>query len=447
MVAEDCSSDHSLGEGMTAGPMSSSTMNLSAILAGLTPRQREIAEATIEWGYSPLSAITRRPHLWKGRTVLDIGMGGAAFGIPFLLAGAAGYVGVDPVIGTMKVRDFRHDKDKAIPLWHTFPYSPMEMMAAFPNLHLYSAKIEDACDAVKQHSPGFITLTSVTEHLSDLESAMAIAHASTAQDCLISIVHANYYSWTGHHKSPRGVEEWLREEKDPDGVTDWRHLEPDHPCYSDPNLNRVRLRDFRDLVDKYFQIYEWRVDVLALDRLTPEIRHRWKKYTLEELLGRTIRLCGVRRERPLDNSLEGRQLHHPDLRYLEGADYSSEDMEPLNQSNYVYFSGNNLLFSQGYNDQQGARIMARLSSGDRLQLEKFPHLVECTVKTVKERPVGACVEIEGEMPSSVLFRNYNEWTIAAIAKGERPAGSRCDLRPTVSLVAGELSSVFRSAAV
>jgi hypothetical protein len=72
----------------------------------LTMRQREIAQAALDWGYGT-SPINRRPVLWEGRTVLDIGMGGGPHCIPFLLGGASGYVGVDPLVGTEKVRDRR----------------------------------------------------------------------------------------------------------------------------------------------------------------------------------------------------------------------------------------------------------------------------------------------------------------------------------------------------
>lgn len=105
-------------------------VELAQKLQYLTPRQREIAQAALDWDYGT-DPINRRPVLWRGRTVLDIGMGGGPHCIPFLLGGAAGYVGVDPLVGTDHVRDERSDSDPKIPPFHAFPYSVGEMRAEF----------------------------------------------------------------------------------------------------------------------------------------------------------------------------------------------------------------------------------------------------------------------------------------------------------------------------
>lgn len=71
------------------------------------------------------------------------------------------------------------------------------------------------------------------------------------------------------------------------------------------------------VIAKYFVMVEWKVTVIALDRLTPEIRTRWKKYTLEELLGQNIYITGRRRDEPVDLDLSERQLHRPAASYLD----------------------------------------------------------------------------------------------------------------------------------
>lgn len=396
-------------------------IDLAAKLDELTDRQREIAQTAIDWGYGTTN-INRRRKLWDGRRILDIGMGGGPHCVPFLLGGAAGYIGVDPLVGSDRVRDLRSNSDPSIPPYHAFPYSVEDMMEAFPDLHMYSAVVEDAADEIRAHQPELITLSSVTEHLTDLEGVMRAAHSVSAPNAVIWMAHANYYSWTGHHRPPRTVETWLRGQPDPENVTDWQHLDPDHACYNNVNLNRVRLRDFHDVVDKYFRVAEWRVSTVAMERLTPEIRRKWKKYTLEELLGRTIFVCAIRRDTPLDVPLGDRQLHHPADDYMADADHAEEDPTPFRESNLVHFDDQGRILSHGYNDGQGGRIMARLRPGDRLVLKKFPREVECTVKDVKKLTNSAgWVRIEGEMPKDIVESDETDWTITSVI---RPVGPK-----------------------
>jgi hypothetical protein len=378
--------------------------------------QREMAQAAIDWGYGT-SHINNRPFLWQNRIVLDIGMGGGPHCIPFVIGGACGYVGVDPLVGTSHVRDRRGHARTTGSRYRAFPYSTDEIMAAFPNVHLYSSTMEDASGLVKNHAPELITLVSVTEHLRDLASVIRTAYEVSAANCVIWISHANYYSWTGHHRPPRTVDEWEQEGTDLHRVTDWGHLLPDHPCYLNSNLNRVRLKDFRDLIEKYFEIQEWRVSIAALDRLSPELRQRWKKYTLEELLGRTIFVCGVRRNTPLEISLEDRQFHHPAEDYMADADHSGEDFTPFIESNLAYFTDTTRLMPHSYNKQRAGRIMAELGPGHRLILAKFPRTIELMVNSVKRMSNGvAWIRFEGEIPEDILRCDKDEWAIQSVMR-------------------------------
>ena len=53
-------------------------------------------------------------------------------------------------------------------------------------------------------------------------------------------------------------------------VVDWKHLETDHHRYLDRNLNRVRLDDFKRLINKYFEIVQWKETIIARERLNDE---------------------------------------------------------------------------------------------------------------------------------------------------------------------------------
>jgi SAM-dependent methyltransferase len=381
------------------------------LAAELTSLQQQIADATRLWGYGS-DPINRRPVLWRGKTVLDIGMGGGPHAIPFLLNGAAGYIGVDPLIGTDQVRDKRSNTDPSIPSFHAFPFTVADIMEAFPNCRLYSSKMEDVpLDEIEGRAE-FVILNGVTEHLEDLGSVFGAAHRVTAKNCVIWISHANYYGWPGHHRAPQTLGQLKELDGDPNGVIDWKHLDPSHPIYHQHNLNRVRLDDFRAVVDGYFEIKEWRIQVCALERLTPALRERWKRYTLEELLAGMVFVCGVRRDEPVPTA--PRPLHHPPHEYLADADYSGEVIGPLKRSNLAYFHDRGRLLPATYNGMAAGRIMAGLAPGEEILLKKFPREIRGIVESV-HRPKGwdgvAWVRLREPVTDEVLRDDSLDWEI------------------------------------
>lgn len=375
--------------------------------------RERIAETSRLWGYGG-DPINRRPGLWRGKVVLDIGMGGGPHALPFLLGGAAGYIGVDPLVGTSHVRDKRSDVDPSIPPFHAFPFTPADIMAAFPACRLYSSKMEDVPLTEIAGRPELVVLSAVTEHLEDLDSVLAAAHRVAASGCTIWISHANYYGWPGHHRVPQTVRQLeAMEGKDPYSVVDWQHLDPAHPIQRQQNLNRVRLADFRAVLGRYFEIKEWRVQVCALERLTLEIRRRWKHFPLEELLAGMIFVCGVRRDRPLP--LAARPLYHPPPDYLSDADFTHEDMEPFRRSNSVFFHDPISVIPNAYNDHAAAFLMASLAQGEPIVLKKYPREIHGIVGSV-ERPVdwhgGAWVRLAQPVPYDIFRDNdAQDWEI------------------------------------
>ncbi len=105
----------------------------------------ELRKAVEEWGYFS-DAIKNQPYLWKGKNILDIGMGGGPHSIGFVERGARSYTGVDPLVGTDHVRDFRSNKNPEIPNYHAFPYSTDDIMNIHPNVFLYSGLLEERID-------------------------------------------------------------------------------------------------------------------------------------------------------------------------------------------------------------------------------------------------------------------------------------------------------------
>ena len=74
-------------------------MQQASTRLGSPPDERQmLIDTTREWGYflnDP--ALTER---FRGKRVLDIGMGGGPHAIAFVESGAAAYIGVDPIAGS-----------------------------------------------------------------------------------------------------------------------------------------------------------------------------------------------------------------------------------------------------------------------------------------------------------------------------------------------------------
>ncbi len=370
-----------------------------------------IVQAARDWGYFT-GAIKSRKDLWMGRRILDVGMGGGPHSISFIEGGAASYVGVDPLVGTGHVRDFRNLADPKIPAYHAFPHPVAEIMRVYPNIHLYTGLLEDVADEVRAHKVDIAMMAAVTEHLERPYDVIRSIWHCLDRGGHLWISHCNYYSWTGHHRNPRSVAGWNQNDPEQSKHVDWKHLEPDHPDYSNRNFNRVRMADLRDVIDKYFEIVEWKVCVEGLSRLTPELRYKWRKYTLEELLGQNIYITGRRRDVPLGLDLAARELHHPKETYLANADHSAEPLGRYALANSVYFSGQHGLHNHSDNDSAALRVFEHLKAGDRITLAKFTHTRTVTVAEVV-RPQGAVprlrlVEIT---PPEITNGNHDQWTI------------------------------------
>lgn len=374
-----------------------------------------LVEAVKSWGYFE-TVMKHQRDLLAGRHLLDVGMGGGPLSVVAIeIAGCASYVGVDPAVGTDRVLDPRSQKDRSIPAYHAFPYGPDEIMRLYPDIRLYSNFLENVKEEVRAHRVDMAYMASVTEHLEHLPEVFG-----TIWECLepkgrLWLTHHGYHSWTGHHKYPRTVADWDRNDPQHNKVVDWQHLEPTHACYADPNLNRVRMADFRRVVEKYFEIVQWRLTIDAKERLTPEIRQRYSMYSIEELLGRTVTVLAIRRDRPLDTNFSGIQFHHPPEDYRSDVSYIEDDISKHLRLGSVYFARPNLLASHSTNNYAAAQILSELAPGDRLRLVKYFSTIQCTVAEVRN-PGGNHVSIafREPQPDSVFDNNARDWWLSAV---------------------------------
>ena len=177
------------------------------------------------------------------------------------------------------------------------------------------------------------------------------------------------------------------------------------------------MADFRRVVEKYFEIVQWRLTIDAKERLTPEIRQRYRMYSIEELLGRTVTVLAIRRDQPLDTDLSGIQFHHPPDDYRSDVSYIEDDISKHLRLGSVYFARPNLLASHSTNNHAAARIFSELAPGDRLRLVKYFSTIECTVVEVRNR-AGKHVSIvlREPLPDSVFDNNAHDWWVSAVRR-------------------------------
>lgn len=228
----------------------------------------------------------------RGKKVLDVGCGFGGFGMGFLVAGAASYVGIDPGMDL----DSTKAKDKRKRQWDDMGVTPRQIAETLPAIRLIQGAAEDGGI---DETFDTVTLHNVTEHLMDLDGALAsltkLCHPQTA----LVLHHHSFYSWNGHHLPP--VQPEHLDESDPrhQRIYDWRHLseEPEPPLSRmvQSSLNRVRLDELRALVEKHYVIDAWEETPSsdpAVARLTPEVvarvREKIPDITERELTVNTV---------------------------------------------------------------------------------------------------------------------------------------------------------------
>ena len=102
-----------------------------------------IKEATI-WGYNQ-NYKKKYHHIFKNKILLDVGMGAGPHSVIYANMGVQKYIGVDPLINTGLVRDFRAKAGEPLEKrYHKFPYSCDKIMETFPNIKLIPSILENA---------------------------------------------------------------------------------------------------------------------------------------------------------------------------------------------------------------------------------------------------------------------------------------------------------------
>ena len=365
--------------------------------------KKEIINEAKRWKYDH-DFLRKINHLYKDKVLLDVGMGAGPYSVMYIDKGCKKYIGVDPLINSDMVRDFRAEAGEPLDKrYHKFPYSCEDIMNVFSNITLHAGIVEET---KFKNIADICTMSAVTEHLEDLQSVFKSIYCSLKDKGTFWFSHCNYYSWTGHHSAPRDIKKYDPNNIKHTQVIDWKHLSPNHACYHDKNLNRVRLRDLYDLTNKYFIINEWTENRYAQERLTNDIRNKYSKYNLNELLAKTIYVTCTKREKPLDIDLSNRQFHHP----LE--DYKVEDLplDLVNIEHSVYFTEKKQIVSHSTNNNYGNIILNKYNKNETIILNKGNDSITLNIvdKTVKNDKV--ILYFDNSL-NSKLLENRRNWVI------------------------------------
>jgi SAM-dependent methyltransferase len=227
-----------------------------------------------------------QPHV-RGKKVLDVGCGFGGFGVGFLVAGASSYVGLDPAMDL----DSTKAKDKRNRVWDDMGVTPRQIAETLPAIRLIQGAAEDGG---LDETFDTVALHNVTEHLMDLEGALASLTKLCHPETTVVLHHHSFYSWNGHHLPPVQPEQLDEDNPRHQLVYDWRHITaaPDLPATHmfKRSLNRVRLDELRAIVEQHYDIVEWEEipsSDTAVARLTPEIVDRVRE-TIPDITEREL---------------------------------------------------------------------------------------------------------------------------------------------------------------
>ncbi|MEM9320657.1 MAG: class I SAM-dependent methyltransferase [Pseudomonadota bacterium] len=208
----------------------------------------EVLERAHQFGYISW-ANTIQEHV-RGRSVLDVGCGPGLHGFGYLAAGAASYLGLDPIVDPNRDR-VKNLTAKSAKM--AFGWTPAELGHMIEPWEVRPTAIEDLPE---ERLYEVAVMHNVTEHLQDIESVFKAIALRLKPGGTLLYNHHNFYSWNGHHLPPKVVSAIDATDPSQAEMLDWGHVEyapaPEH--YIARGLNRIRLDDLIALTERYFEI-------------------------------------------------------------------------------------------------------------------------------------------------------------------------------------------------
>lgn len=255
----------------------------------LLPSFLKVLSSAVELGHDAWPNEIK--SLVWGKDVLDFGCGATLYGPVIRALGARSYTGIDKVIDPSRKR-FR---SRALKQTVSLDFSMTDAARVIPNISYMQAD-----DVLSREAFDIVLLQSVTHVLAEPDKVLAHIHRSLRPGGEVWILHDNFYAWTGHQQQPRSPAAYDPENPDHQTFVDWGHIkyEPaeDHPFRT--SLNRIRLRELRSLLDRYFEVDGWKevTEKSAVRaRLTPEIQAGLPGFDDSDLLTRHVVIRGRKR--------------------------------------------------------------------------------------------------------------------------------------------------------
>ena len=227
----------------------------------------------------------------ENKHILDVGCGSGFYGPVFLALGAASYTGCDYKFDpeSNKARDFTSLEITEMDM------KSRDLMALFPGRVDLLAGGWESLAPDRRYD--LVLMFMVTEHILDLDGAFASVARWLAPGGAFEFLHHNYAAWNGHHQPPRTIAEINPKDALQARYMDWNHLihPPGPEDYTARKLNRVRLDELKQTVERHLTIQSWEELPMTTeqgrDRLIPEIQALLPEYSRRELLCQAVRCC------------------------------------------------------------------------------------------------------------------------------------------------------------
>lgn len=240
----------------------------------------ELIGRAVDFGY--LGWPQRIQQYVRDKDVLDVGCGTGIHSIGYAVVGVKSYTGMDPVIKLDRDRTKNIRKRE----WEPFGWTPRQICDHFSRIELFPGTFEDF-DSDRTFDVA--VLHNVTEHLLGIDQVLHDTAKRLRPDGLLIFNHHNFYCWNGHHQQPRTVDEVKPGDTTQKQYVDWAHIRFEAPDghYFHRGLNRIKLDDLRDIVERDYNIETWDEvpsgKRIGGGRLTNEIVAQFPELTRREL--------------------------------------------------------------------------------------------------------------------------------------------------------------------
>ncbi|MEQ8822502.1 MAG: methyltransferase domain-containing protein [Sumerlaeia bacterium] len=235
---------------------------------------------------------------FAGKTVFDFGARTGFHALAFLAAGAASYTAVDKAEKSFRLARVKNH----LKLNHPMTDLPFRMVdLARDNKKLLTLKRKEGTEYADRKRYDFVGLFATSEHLHDPAAVFALLEKLLAPSGRLMMSHHNFYSWNGHHNSPKSERQLkeMRAAGEDLSFADWQFFDKE---ITNDYLNRLTIAELRAVLDEHLDVVRWEREYTpigkGLGRYGPEIarQHRERGLTPEDLLTQRVLAEATKRD-------------------------------------------------------------------------------------------------------------------------------------------------------